>query len=179
VAVYYASCFFSFSIASFFNDFGSDMIYPIWPLFITSVLSANMAILGLIDGLGEAIVSLSQAASGYLADKFQKKILNLNPSKAPLIHISISILRLLLELLKSIGKILIVGGGPAGNHSLDAGLVDEARRFSTTRLSGESLSGDAKAAVFWRVAPPARTRPRPSRGRGRRGRPPRASSGRR
>lgn len=63
----------TFSVASFLNDFGSDMIYPIWPLFVTSILGANMAILGLIDGLGEAIVSLSQAGSGYLSDKLRKR----------------------------------------------------------------------------------------------------------
>ena len=51
----------TFTLASFFNDMGSDMIYPVWPLFVTSVLNANMAALGFIDGLGEAIVSMSQA----------------------------------------------------------------------------------------------------------------------
>ncbi len=45
-----------FGWAAFLNDLGSDMIYPIWPLFVTNVLGANMVILGLIDGLGEAIV---------------------------------------------------------------------------------------------------------------------------
>lgn len=63
----------TFSMASFLNDFGSDMIYPIWPLFVTTILGANMAVLGLIDGLGEAIVSLSQAGSGYLSDKLRKR----------------------------------------------------------------------------------------------------------
>jgi MFS family permease len=63
----------TFSVASFLNDFGSDIIYPIWPLFVTSVLGANMAILGLIDGLGEAFVSISQAVSGYLADKYRRR----------------------------------------------------------------------------------------------------------
>ncbi len=62
-----------FSSASFLNDFGSDMIYPIWPLFVTEFLKANMAVLGLIDGLGEAIVSISQAGSGYLSDRIQKR----------------------------------------------------------------------------------------------------------
>ncbi len=62
-----------FALSSFLNDFGSDMIYPIWPLFVTSVLNANMAILGLIDGIGDAIVALSQAASGYLSDKWGKR----------------------------------------------------------------------------------------------------------
>jgi MFS family permease len=62
-----------FAAASFLNDLGSDIIYPIWPLFITSVLHANMAVLGLIDGLGDAIVSISQAASGYFSDKIRKR----------------------------------------------------------------------------------------------------------
>jgi MFS family permease len=62
-----------FAIASFLNDLGSDMIYPIWPLFVTNVLKANMASLGLIDGLGEAVVSLSQAVSGYISDRIKRR----------------------------------------------------------------------------------------------------------
>lgn len=58
-----------FAAASFLNDLGSDIIYPVWPLFVTSVLKANMAVLGFLDGLGEALVSFSQAVSGYLSDK--------------------------------------------------------------------------------------------------------------
>lgn len=62
----------TFAVSSFFNDMGSDMIYPIWPLFVAS-LGANMAVLGLIDGIGNAIVSLSQAISGYLSDRTRKR----------------------------------------------------------------------------------------------------------
>jgi MFS family permease len=62
-----------FALASFLNDMGSDIIYPIWPLFVTSFLGANMAILGFVDGLGETIVSISQAASGYFSDKMGKR----------------------------------------------------------------------------------------------------------
>jgi MFS family permease len=62
-----------FAWASFLNDLGSDMIYPVWPLFVTSVLGANMAMLGLIDGLGEAFVSISKALSGYISDRIRKR----------------------------------------------------------------------------------------------------------
>lgn len=62
-----------FSLASFLNDFGSDIIYPVWPIFVTALPGVNMAVLGLIDGLGEAIVSISQAGSGYLSDRFRKR----------------------------------------------------------------------------------------------------------
>lgn len=63
----------TFAAASFLNDAGSDIIYPIWPLFVTTILGANMAVLGLIDGLGEAIVSIAQAFSGYISDRIQKR----------------------------------------------------------------------------------------------------------
>jgi len=59
-------------LASFLNDLGSDMIYPVWPLFVKS-LGASMSILGFLDGLGEALVSISQAISGYFSDKIQKR----------------------------------------------------------------------------------------------------------
>lgn len=49
------------------------MIYPVWPLFLTTVLGANMAVVGLIDGLGEALVSVSQAISGYASDRIRKR----------------------------------------------------------------------------------------------------------
>ncbi len=62
----------TFAFSSFFNDMGSDMIYPIWPLFVAS-LGANMAVLGLIDGIGNAVVSLSQAISGYISDRTRKR----------------------------------------------------------------------------------------------------------
>jgi MFS family permease len=63
----------TFAIASFLNDMGSDIIYPVWPLFVTQVLKANMSALGFLDGLGEALVSLSQAASGYISDRTRKR----------------------------------------------------------------------------------------------------------
>jgi MFS family permease len=62
-----------FALASFLNDLGSDMIYPIWPMFITTGLGASMSVLGFLDGLGDALVSISQAASGYLSDRIRKR----------------------------------------------------------------------------------------------------------
>jgi len=63
----------TFAAASFLNDLGSDIINPVWPFFVTQVLKANMAALGFLDGLGEAIVSLSQAAAGYYSDRIRKR----------------------------------------------------------------------------------------------------------
>ncbi|MFH1455801.1 MAG: MFS transporter [archaeon] len=62
-----------FSVAAFLNDVGSDMIMPIWPLFVTTFLGADLTILGLLDGLGKAFVSISQAVSGYVSDRIRKR----------------------------------------------------------------------------------------------------------
>ncbi|MFH1789240.1 MAG: MFS transporter [Candidatus Altiarchaeota archaeon] len=61
-----------FGAASFLNDFGSDMVYPIWPLFVVS-LGVDMRVLGIIDGLGDALVYISPGVSGYLSDKWRKR----------------------------------------------------------------------------------------------------------
>ncbi len=63
----------TFAWASFLNDIGSDIIYPIWPLFVTEILKANMAALGFIDGLGEAIVSIAKAISGFWSDRIRRR----------------------------------------------------------------------------------------------------------
>ena len=63
----------TFAAASFLNDLGSDIIYPVWPFFVTEFLKANMSSLGFLDGLGEALVSLSPAASGYYSDRVRKR----------------------------------------------------------------------------------------------------------
>ncbi len=63
----------TFSFASFLNDLGAGIIYPVWPLFVTTVLHANMAALGLLDGIGDSLQYVSQALSGYFSDKLRKR----------------------------------------------------------------------------------------------------------
>jgi MFS family permease len=52
---------------------GADMVFSVWPLFLTNVLKANRTAIGLIDGAGDAMVSLSQAAAGYASDRMRKR----------------------------------------------------------------------------------------------------------
>lgn len=62
-----------FSWASFFNDLGAEMAYPILPIFMREILKANMTAVGIVDGLAESVISLTQAFSGYLSDKIKKR----------------------------------------------------------------------------------------------------------
>ena len=60
-------------IASFFNDFSSEMIYPLIPVFIKSVLGVGAYFIGIIEGIAETTNSLLKLFSGYFSDKFKKR----------------------------------------------------------------------------------------------------------
>jgi MFS family permease len=61
------------SWVSFFQDAASELLYPVMPLFITGVLGASPAVLGLIEGVAEGTASVMKAVSGRLADRFQRR----------------------------------------------------------------------------------------------------------
>ena len=64
---------FVLGLVSFFNDVASEMIYPIVPIFLTSVLGAPVAIVGLIEGIAESTASVLKVVSGWLSDKWRKR----------------------------------------------------------------------------------------------------------
>jgi len=45
-------------LVSFFMDIGTEMVYPILPLYLTSVLGATPAIIGVIQGIAESLASV-------------------------------------------------------------------------------------------------------------------------
>jgi MFS family permease len=61
------------SWVSFFQDAASEMLYPVLPLFLTGVLGASPAAVGLIEGLAEALSSILKGVSGQLADRMARR----------------------------------------------------------------------------------------------------------
>ncbi len=55
-------------LVSLFNDTAGDMINPLLPAFVAS-LGGGPEALGMIEGTADAVASLLQLASGYLADR--------------------------------------------------------------------------------------------------------------
>ncbi len=55
-------------VVSFLADVSSEMLYPITPIFLTAVLGAPVAAVGLIEGVAEATSSLLKAFAGKLSD---------------------------------------------------------------------------------------------------------------
>jgi MFS family permease len=60
---------FILSVVSFLTDISSEMIYPLVPLFLTSVIGAPLAVVGLIEGLAEGTASGLKTLSGWLSDR--------------------------------------------------------------------------------------------------------------
>jgi len=58
---------------SLLNDGASEMIYPLLPVFLTAVLGAGPAALGIIEGIAESTASLLKLYSGYLSDRVKKR----------------------------------------------------------------------------------------------------------
>ncbi len=60
-------------VVSLATDASSEMIYPLLPLFLVSVLGAGQEFVGAIEGAAEALASLLKLVSGRLADRARRK----------------------------------------------------------------------------------------------------------
>ncbi len=58
---------------SLFNDISSEMIYPLIPSFIKSVLGLGPAFLGILEGIAESTNSILKLFTGYFSDKIKKR----------------------------------------------------------------------------------------------------------
>jgi MFS family permease len=54
---------------SFFTDVSTEMIYPLLPVFLASVLGANASFIGAIEGVAETTASLLKLVSGWWSDR--------------------------------------------------------------------------------------------------------------
>lgn len=59
-------------LISLINDTASEMLYPLLPLYLSSVLMAGPRALGLIEGVADATSSLLKLVSGVLVDKTRR-----------------------------------------------------------------------------------------------------------
>ncbi len=64
---------FLLAFASLFADVSTEMLYPVLPVFLTQVLKASGAIVGLVDGFAQATQNIVQGFSGALSDKLQER----------------------------------------------------------------------------------------------------------
>ena len=64
---------FAAGLVSLFMDISSEMIYPLLPIFLTTVLGASKATVGIIEGIAESTASILKVFSGWLSDRLGKR----------------------------------------------------------------------------------------------------------
>ena len=64
---------FILGLVSLFTDLSSQMVFPLIPLFLTTVLGAGVYAVGIVEGAAETAASLLKVISGYWSDKIKKR----------------------------------------------------------------------------------------------------------
>ena len=64
---------FVLSAVSFLQDAASELLYPILPILLTSVLGAPAAVVGLTEGLAEGAAAVTKYASGRWSDRIGRR----------------------------------------------------------------------------------------------------------
>ncbi len=60
-------------LTSLLNDVSSEIIYPLLPAFLTTVLGGGPAMIGLIEGIAESTASLLKLVSGWISDRTRRR----------------------------------------------------------------------------------------------------------
>ncbi|HKV20481.1 MAG TPA: MFS transporter, partial [Mycobacterium sp.] len=61
------------SAVSFLQDAASELLYPLLPIYLTTVLGAPAAVVGAVEGVAEGAGSLTKLAAGPLGDHYSRR----------------------------------------------------------------------------------------------------------
>ena len=132
---------------SLLTDLSSEMIYPLLPVFLSTVLGAGPLAIGAIEGAAESVAAMLKLASGWWSDRL--------PRRKPLVIVGYgiaSIVRPLVGLANGVGQVLAIrladraGKGIRGapRDALIADAVDPSQRG---RAYGFHRAADHTGAV--------------------------------
>lgn len=61
------------SLVSLLQDAASELLYPLLPIYLTTVLGAPASVVGAVEGAAEGAASLTKVVSGPLGDQFTRR----------------------------------------------------------------------------------------------------------
>ncbi len=139
---------------SFFTDVASDMIYPLLPLFLSTVLGTSTAVLGAIEGLAESVSALLRLLAGWYSDRIRRR-----KPFVVLGYMLAALVRPLIGLAQTTGQVLAIrvtdrfgkGLRSAPRDALIADSVSPAQRGYAYGLhrAADSLGGVVGPLVAW------------------------------
>jgi MFS family permease len=136
------------SVVSFLNDVSTDMIYPLIPVFLTTVLGAGAGFVGAIEGAAESTAALLKLASGWWSDRMRRR--------KPLVVVGYAIaaaLRPLVAIAHSATEVLLIRVGDrvgkgVRSSSRDALLADSVDSKGRGRAFGIASAADNAGALL-------------------------------
>jgi len=82
------------SAVSLMQDAASELLYPLMPILLTTVLGAPAAVVGAVEGIAEGVAAGTKVIAGRLSDRFRKK---------PIVAVGYG--------LAAVGKVLVAAAG--------------------------------------------------------------------
>ena len=136
------------SVVSFLNDVSTEMIYPLVPVFLTTVLGASAGFVGAIEGAAESTAALLKLASGWWSDRMRRR--------KPLViagYAIAAVLRPLVAVAQSATEVLLIRigdrvGKGIRSSSRDALLADSAHAGARGRAFGIASAADNAGALL-------------------------------
>jgi len=133
---------------SFLTDVSSEMIYPLLPVFLGTVLGASATSIGLIEGAAESTAALLKFGSGWWSDRLRRR--------KPLVvagYALASLVRPLIGLAQSVTQVLAVRvtdriGKGIRTSPRDALIADSVDSRSRGRAFGFHRAADHAGAVL-------------------------------
>jgi MFS family permease len=61
------------AFASLFADIATEMLYPVLPVFLTQTLGVSGSVVGLVEGIAQAVQNIVQGFSGWLSDRLGRR----------------------------------------------------------------------------------------------------------
>lgn len=139
---------YALAAVSFFTDVSSEMIYPLLPVFLSTVLGANAGFIGAIEGAAESTAALLKLASGWWSDRVRRR--------KPLVvagYVLASAMRPLIAIAQSATQVLVIRvsdrvGKGIRNSPRDALIADSVGPEVRGRAFGLRSAADNAGALL-------------------------------
>jgi MFS family permease len=139
---------YALATVSFFTDVSSEMIYPLLPVFLSTVLGANAGFIGAIEGAAESVAALLKLASGWWSDRIRKRKMFVVAG-----YTLASVMRPLVAAAQSATQVLLIRvsdrvGKGLRNSPRDALIADSVHPSMRGRAFGLRSAADNAGALF-------------------------------
>ncbi|WP_096444505.1 MFS transporter [Mycobacterium shigaense] len=135
------------SAVSFLQDTASELLYPLLPIYLTTVLGAPPAVVGAVEGAAEGTASLTKLAAGPLGDRFARRpLITAGYGMAALGKVIVAVAGAWPGVLT--GRVVDRVGKGIRGAPRDALLVDGVEEAGRGRVFGFHRAMDTLGAVF-------------------------------